>query len=393
MKKNKGFTLIEVMVSSIIFLIVMGTMYLLIMRTQTFHLTEGRKLDMNQASRAIELVLCDNIRSAGSVLSLLYTPSFLGGPSPFTGIYPLNNTNGSDGIILAAGDPKATTKTTTTFDPQGDITLFLDSVDDQDDPTITAWNQNDIGVIVRTSGYYIFRVNQPVVLGSAQLSIRATPVYYSGLLNTASAFSALQYDDLSEDANHLGIAGNDNTTPYQIGSPVIRLEYFNIFLVNEETDAHTGNIVRSLTLTTDTQGVGDILNSPATDSRLIPIVPFIEDIQFEYITKDNPPDLWSSIGTTIPPGGNNFSDPCPIGAPGAANCVPFINQFTNTNIASVSVYILLKTEEEKNKMSKSGLIYHKPIMGDAPAFTVPIGRFHYSYMKYETFVRNYNGVY
>jgi len=392
MKKNKGFTIIEVMVSSTILLIVLSAMYLLIIRTQTFHLTEGRKLDMNQASRAIELILCDNVRSAGSVLSLLYTPSFLGTPSPFTGIYPLNNTNGPDGIILASGDPKATTKTTATFDPQGDIIISVETVEDKD-TGITAWKNNDIGIIVRTKGYYIFKVNQPVGAGSGLLSIRATSVYYSGLLNTASALSALQYDDLSEDANHLGVKGNDNTTPYPVGSPVIRLEYFNIFLVNEETDNHTGNIVRSLTLTTDTQGVGDILNSPATDSRLIPIVPFIEDIQFEYITKDNPPDLWASIGTTIPAGGINYSDPCPIGSPGGAHCVPFIDQFTNTNIASVSVYILLKTEEEKNKMSKSGLIYHKPIMGDAPAFTVPIGRFHYSYMKYETFVRNFNGIY
>jgi len=393
MKKNKGFTMIEVMVSSVVFLIVMSAMYLLIIRTQTFHLTEGRKLDMNQASRAIELILCDNIRSAGSVLSLLYTPSFLGGSSPFTGIYPLNNTNGPDGIILASGDPKACTKTTATFDPQGDITLSVESLEDKD-TGITAWKKNDIGIIVRTTGYYIFKVNPPVGAGSGLLSIRATPVYYSGLLNTASAFSALQYDDLSEDANHLGMAGNDNTTPYQIGSPVIRLEYFNIFLVKEEVDKF-GTTVRSLTLTTDTEGVGDILNSPTTNSRLIPIVPFIEDIQFEYITKDNPPNLWASlrteIKTTNQKGLTNFLDPCPV--PGAAYCVPFIDQFTNTNIASVCVYALFKTEEEKNKMSKSGLTYHKPRMGDVPAFTVPIGRFHYSYMQYEIFVRNYNGVY
>jgi len=390
MKKNKGFTMIEVMVSSVIFLIVMATMYLLIMRTQTFTLTEGRKLDMNQASRALELILCDNIRSAGSVLSLLHTPTFLSTPSPFTGIYPLNNSNFPDGIILAAGDPKAITKTTASFDPQADITLFLDSIDDQDDPTITAWHENDFGIIVRTSGYYIFRVNQPVVLNSNQLNIRGTPVYYSGLLNTT------HYDDLSEDASHLGIAGNDNTTPYKIESPVIRLEYFNIFLVKEETDRY-GTLIRSLTLTTDTEGVADILNSPLTPTRAVPFVPFIEDIQFEYITKDSPPDIWASsrteIKTTDQHGLTSFPNPCPVGVPGAVNCTAFISQFTNRNIASICVYALFKTEEERNKMSKSGIIYHKPAMGEIASTTIPIRRFHYSYMKYEIFVRNYSIVY
>lgn len=390
MKKNNGFTMIEVMVSSVVFLIVLSAMYLLIIRTQTFTLTEGRKLDMNQASRALEQVLCDNIRSAGSVLSLLHTPTFLTTPSPFTGIYPLNNSNFPDGIILAAGDPDAITKTTATFNPQADVIILVETVDDIKNPAITAWHENDIGIIVRTSGYYIFKVNQPVILNSNQLNIRGTPVYYSGLLNTTN------YDDLSEDASHLGVAGNDNTTPYQVGDPVIRLEYFNIFLVNQETDKY-GTIIRSLTLTTDTEGVADILNSPLTPTRAVPIVPFIEDIQFEYITKDSPPDIWASlrteIKTTDQEGLTSIPDPCPVGVPGAVNCTAFISQFTSRNIASVCVYVLFKTEEERNKMSESGIIYHKPAMGEIASTTIPIGRFHYSYMKYEIFVRNYSIVY
>ena len=89
MKNNRGFSLIEMMVASTIVLIIAGSIYLLVITTQSTYVTEGRKLDMNQAARSLEHLLYDNIRSAGSVLALLPTPAFLGSTAPFTGIYPL----------------------------------------------------------------------------------------------------------------------------------------------------------------------------------------------------------------------------------------------------------------------------------------------------------------
>ncbi len=58
---------------------------------------------------------------------------------------------------------------------------------------------------------------------------------------------------------------------------MVRLEYFNIFLVRTEADGS-----RTLTLTTDCEGVGAIFANPITDTRAVPILPNIEDIQIEY---------------------------------------------------------------------------------------------------------------
>ena len=130
-------------------------------------------------------------------------------------------------------------------------------------------------------------------------------------------------------------------------------------------------------------------NPDPANYRAIPIVPNIEDLQIEYITKavsPNPPELWASASTG---GLTVHTDPCGSGG----ECQDFINQFINRNIASVRIYVLLKTEEEREKHKGSGLTFSKPIMGDAPAETIPVGRFHYSYMSYEIYLRNYNIIY
>ena len=375
MKKRNGFTLAEMLVSSTILLVIIITIYFLVTSTQATHLSESRKLDMNQAARAFEQLLCDSIRSAGSILSLLHTPTFLEAPAPFTGIYPLNNEDFPDGIILAAGDPQGVTETTADFVAHtAPASIAVTTVVDPEDGSKTAWQKDDIGLVVRTEGYYIFKVTTTPSLIDTTLAIRATPVYYSGLLNTTN------YDDLidnhNSDANKKGIAYS-----YPPGSPVIRLEYFNMFLIEESGG------VRSLTLTTDTEGVSDIFNSAATATRRVPIFNNIEDLQFEYLSKDTPPVFWASISSA----GTSYSDPC--SSPSTTTCTDFISQFTNRNIAAVRVYVLFKTEEEINKPKGSGIIFAKPEMGDIAAATLPVGRFHYNYMRYEISARNYHIVY
>ena len=377
-KKNiKGFTLMEMIVASSILLIIVASIYALIIRTQHTHLTEGRRLDMNQAARALEVLLYDNLRSAGSVLSLLHTPSFVGAPVTFTGIYPLNNLNFPDGIIIASGDPMGSTQSSVSFDPSSDNSISVASTD-LFDMSGSAWQINDHGIIIIPEGYYVFRVTQTPALGAGTLSIRATPVYYSGLLNTTN------YNDLTDehnsDANKTGLSYT-----YPAGSPVIRLQYFNIFLVRE-TDG-----VRTLTITTDTQGVADVLN-PAneTNTRGVPFVPNILDIQFEYITRGVPADFWAASATDGL-GGTSYANPCASAAD--ASCMDFMQQFQNRNIASVRVYALFRTEEEVEKSAGSGMVFDKPRMGDQPAVRIPVARYHYSYMTYEVQVRNYNIIY
>lgn len=371
MKNNRGFSIPEMLVSSTILLIIVIAIYFLISSTQATHMAEGRKLDMNQAARAFEQMVCDNIRSAGSVLSLLHTPTFVGSPVPFNGIYPLNNTTFPDGIILASGDPKGVTKTTADFVASTlPTSISVDSVVDPDDPFKTAWVKDDIGMVCRAEGYYIFKVTATPATTDTTLTIRATPVYYSGLLNTAN-YNDLA-DDHNSDANKKG-----NAYTYPIDCPVIRLEYFNMFL----TKVENGN--RVLTLTTDTEGVADIFGAAITTTRGVPVFHNIEDLQFEYVSSDIPVELWASAATT----GTIHSDPCASSS--STTCTDFISQFLNRNIGAVRIYALFKTEEETNKPQGSGIEFGKPIMGDAAAQTIPPGRFHYTYMKYEVATRNY----
>ncbi len=376
---NKGFTLLEVLISSIMVMFIIIAFYSLIISTQHSQITEENKTNMNQAIRAIDQLLCENIRNAGSIFSLLNTPTFLGTPSPFTGIYPLNKKNYPDGIILASGDYLGVTELTSDFVP-GNTTISVKSVANPNDTSISAWTKNDIGVVLRADGYYIFKVSGDVTHNDTFLTLRATPVYYSGLLNIPQ-----KYKDLS--ITHLGSAGN--TSSYSSGAPVIRLNYFSMFLTKTENDGS-----KTLTLTTDTEGVANIFaDGMETASRAIPIVPDLEDLQFEYITKDLPPELWASASTDF----TSYSDPC--ATPTSTDCVNFIQNFTTKNISSIRVSVLLKTEDKhrgEHVGEGGGLIgqgYNKPRMGDTLAKYLPTGRFHYTYLTYEIMIRNFNIIY
>ncbi len=377
-KSISGFTLIEAITSSVILLFIVITIYTMIIETESTHVSEENKVDMNQAARAIDIILCENIRNAGSVLTLLRTPPFLQATPPFTGIYPLNNDDFPDGIILTSGDQTAVTKVTGGGFTPGDTLLNLEDSVTNLDGTGVLWAKNDVGIIVKTSGYYIFKVTGDVSDGDTTLTIRATPVYYSGLLNVPG-----KYTDHS--LTHLGSLGNTGT--YADGSPIIRLNYFNIFTVKSEDDGS-----KTLTLTTDTEGVADILaDGNETTTRAVPIIPNIADIQFEYISKDDPAEYWASTSTA----GTNHPDPC--ATPGSTDCTGFIQNFTNRNISSIRVFALMRTEDKhKREYVDSGAVgqaFNKPRMGDVAATTLAAGRFHYTYLTYEVFIRNYDIVY
>jgi len=374
-RSNSGFSLIEILITSTIMLVVIISIYSIIVSTQTTQITEENKVNMNQSIRAIDQILCNNIRNAGSIFTLMGTPNFLSSTPPFTGVYPLNKISYPDGIILASGDYLAVTKLTASYTP-GDTTISVEKVSDID-KTVPAWKLNDIGVVVRNNGYYIFKVTGAVTAGSTQLTIRATPVYFSGLLNTNN------YVDLSANANHLG--GLGNAVNYPSGSPVFRLYYFSMFLTKTETDG-----TKTLTLTSDTEGVADVLaDGNETATRAIPIVPNINDLQFEYITKEFPPELWASSSTA------NTSHPNPCVSASSADCVNFIQNFVTKNITSVRVFVLLETED-KHKVNKRGPpnnSYKKRRMGDVAESSIPSGKFHYTYLTYEILMRNFNIIY
>jgi hypothetical protein len=225
-------------------------------------------------------------------------------------------------------------------------------------------------MIMRANGYYVFRVT--AIAGASQLRVRATPAYFSGLLNTA------HYNDPCDDQ-----LGSGNIGDYQSDNPVVRLDYFNIFLVRTET-----NGTRTLTLSTDCEGVADIFAAavPITSNRAVPIMPNIEDLQIEYISRDTPPVVWAGSEA-------GRENPCPAGSENAGNCPTFYSQFYTKNISSARIFVLLRTEEERNKHAGSGIVYDKPLMGDTPGVKLPVGRFHFTYLQFEVLIRNYDNVY
>jgi hypothetical protein len=165
----------------------------------------------------------------------------------------------------------------------------------------------------------------------------------------------------------------------------VRLEYFNIYLVSES------NGRRTLTITTDTEGQGDVLGNPS-NQRAVPLVEDIEDIQFEYISTDDPSEFWASNRTENRFGVNCTSWPDPCATISNNNCTEFISRFANRSIAAVNVYVLFKTEREEFQMGNAGA-YSKPRMGDMASTSLPPDKHHYAYMQYEINLRNYSIVY
>jgi len=343
MRKNNcdGFSLVEMLIATTLTLVIGVVIVMLLITSQRSSLTESMKQEMNQGGRALQQVLGDSFKSSGSVLNILDIPSLLGSRPIFNGIYPFNNINYADGVILASGDPNAVTRTTDSFVYGGDklsvLTTLLPATG------ATAWAVNDIGMLIRADGYYVFRVTK--VEDSLTLKVRTEPIYYSGLIKNAGT------DNHFDDGCTLGSGA------YPSNSLVIRLDYFYIFLARDEADGS-----RSLTLTTDTQGDPNFLK----DSNLaIPIIPNIEDIQFSYLLKD---------GTVVNPADNN--------------------DFLDKRVSAVRVFVLYKTEEQKFKgVSTTGIVYNKPVMGDRPATTLPAGLFNYNFNEYEIYLRNGNTLY
>lgn len=339
--------MVELLVSITVMLVVLIGIYSLINATQLSHLTENRKIAVYQRGRASNQFIADHLRSAGSVLSLLETSQMLGQTPIFNGIYPLNNINYPDGIILSSGDPHAVSETTSDFSSSEttvpmQTTLKVDST--------SAWAEGDIGMIIRRSssadgaGYYIFAVSG---VSSTELTVSSQPIYYSGLLNTSN------YSDSS----------NDGSGTYPSGSRVVRLDYFYALLAKDESDGS-----KSLRVVADFGGNADILNTAlsynSTEKRQIGPIPLLynlEDLQFSYVKMDG------SISS---------------GASVLADCLA-------KSVASVHVQLLMQSEEERYSPGTAGGIYNKPAMGDRAATVLPEERSHYHYSEFEVYVRNY----
>jgi len=344
-KYSQGFTMIEMLIATSIMLMVMITVLTLIISTQRTSLSESMKQQMNQEARALQQLLGDSFKSSGSVVALLNLPTFLGVNPVFNGVYPLNNSTYADGVILCAGDENVVTQTTNVFD-YGEDSLAVATTNRADTTSATSgWAANDVGMLIRADGYYVFKVRTTPAVNGTALAIRDTPLYYSGLIKSPGT---IHYND--------SCASGDGT--YNGGSFVVRLDYFYIFLARDEADN-----TRAFTLTTDTMGDPDFLQN---SNLAVPVLFNIEDIQFSYVLKD---------GTVVNPNDNSA--------------------FLSKTVASVRVAVLHKTEPQKHKgiTLADGISFLKPAMGDRPSTQLPVGFYNYVFNEYEIFIRNYSTIY
>jgi Tfp pilus assembly protein PilW len=360
MKRNnqRGFTLVEALISSALTVVVFLSIFSVIIATQRSHNTENRRLDMNQAARGVDQFLVEPCREAGAVLTMLNTTSFLGAVPQFNGILPLYDAASlgayPDGVMIASGDPNAITSLVADFD-SGESSVSVLTTMVRPEPASGAeyaWHVGDIGMLSRADGFYVFKVTE---VAETSLTVAANPTYYSNLL------SSTHYDDPT----------STGTGNYPAGSPVTRLDNFSIFLVRDETDGS-----RTLVMVNDFNGANMAadLSTAATfdnvDNRRIgpvPILPNIQDLQVSYIQIDPA----TGAQTIFPSGPNAWA------------------ALLNKTISAIRFEMLFRTQEETDK-SGAGSIYRHPAMGDSvDSGQLLTGRYHYHFLTRDVGLRNY----
>jgi prepilin-type N-terminal cleavage/methylation domain-containing protein len=276
-QQQKGFSLIELIVTMSLFFIILFSVYEMIRHYGDVTKTEHSRMTMQQESRYMVSAFADEIKEAGAVLTIAHTGGFLAATPYFNGLYPLNSEYFPDGIIIATGDPEAVTVLTADFSP-GESTLTVENANvSAYDPSFPyenpQWSAGDKGIVIGTTGYYVFSVT-----GSSStntIPIRGTAVYYSGLLDINGIYT-----------DTAGTKGKDIT--YSENSPVIRLTNFSIYVFREivhpklvdEYGAPT--MIRQMIRITDTKGVSDPL-ADGSDAEFGVISENIWDMQISYI--------------------------------------------------------------------------------------------------------------
>jgi len=309
LQKERGFTLIETIVTMSIFFFILFGVYTMIQHYGDVTKTEHSRQTMQQESRYLVSSFADEVKEAGAVLTIAHTAGFLSAAPFFNGLYPLNSSYYPDGLILATGDPEAVTTLSADFNGGETVLNVKNATVSAYDPSFPnenpPWTAGQKGIVIGTTGYLVFEVAS-VDTGANTINTSSTPVYYSGLLNTGSYYDNAQGND----------AGN--TLTYSTNSPVIRLTNFSIYVFRDVYDAKlsgalgTSQFIRQMIRISDANGKQDPLaaNSGAEYSV---ISENIWDMQISYIAYTD--FAAANRQTTIDPthhyfaGGSTSSDP------------------------------------------------------------------------------------
>ena len=337
MSKQKGFTLVEALIVTTMMLVTMGVIYSMILYFRDVTGTEQARVRQVQESRFLLSSFSNSMKNAGAVLTMTHSGSFLGAETYFNGIFPLNNNAFPDGVILASGDPGAATRLMSAVVPRDDATLQVENI-----TATPAWAAGDLGIIISSDGYYVFRVAS---VGTNIVMDASSAVYYSGLLSTTN------YDDPSATAG--------NAIEYPVNAPVVRLDDFGIFLVREFYDFDAGRMRRQLLRVSDCRGDADVLatSSPAEKSL---IADNIWDMQFVYSSYPNFPDVSGKI------------DYFKKGS--AAVLIDLLADMRSRTFKEVALTVVALTDDYPGKGSAE---YTIPIIGDEDSYVIPPGKFNY----------------
>ena len=351
MSARKGFTLVETMVVLVIMVLVMSSIYMMILYYRDVAGTEQARVRQTQESRYLLSTFSSEVKNAGAVMTLVNTGGFLATPPHFNGIYPLNNDDFADGVILASGDPNAVGKLVSEADMSSDTTLTLNNLTSN-----PAWADKDKGILIGPNGYYVFQV-QGTPSGTT-LTIRPQAVYYSGLLHTTN------YDDNES---------SGKTMVYPTNAPVMRLGDFSIYLVQQRYDAEKKRNVRDLVRVSDCFDIGTALTDTTGNVVKGVIAENIWDLQLSYTAYPNFPDVTTSE--------SYFSNG------GLTDLAALLNTLRVKTMKEVLVNVIALTDDYAGRGT---ITYQLPQLADRGPETLPAGKYNYRTLRFRVQPRNFN---
>ncbi len=349
---KKGYTLIEALVYTLMMAFILVGLYTMIIYYKNVSATEQARVRLIQESRFVLSNLSEELKDAGAVLTLLNTGSFLKDSPYFNGIFPLNNTNYPDGIIIAKGEPNAVTKLTANFSPSSSTQLSVENTYRKDvTGNVYAWNVGDKGVVINKDGYYVFYVTG---VTASSISIRSSAVYYSGLLNSGN-----YKDNVIKPSTLTG----KNIT-YSSGTPVIKLYSFSIYLVQQKYDPDKKRNVRKFIRITDTKEQADALNNTTVVKGVE--AENIWDLQIIYtiIPDLNNPTSEMNFGAKD---STRWTNPIENPCADDTSCTSFLNFIRSKQLKEVTLRVVMITDDYS---AKGEIITQIPVIGDENQYTL-----------------------
>jgi prepilin-type N-terminal cleavage/methylation domain-containing protein len=379
LKDQRGFSLIEMMISMGLFLIVLSGVYVMVVHYGQSSQTEHSRLRMQQETRYLTGPFASDIQNAGAVLTITFTGFFLKDDPYFNGIWPLNKVNYPDGIIVASGDPEAVTRLTESYIPgdSGPVlaveTTELEGYDATRPYELRQWAKGDTGIIVCKEGYFVFCVER---LTDTTIIMREEPVYFSGLLNTiASTFEGISYADTVE------VPGD--SVEYPVNAPVIRLDSFAVYLFKEVAhpfDSISDRLVRQFIRISDCMGEADVLGDGSKAVKSI-ISENIWDMQISYLGYEHFDELTPE--TPIDKAHYYFA-----GGTTNSSADDLVDDLRARRLKQVDISVIIMTDEYGGIGKFEDRFV--PALGDRIGYNLPDGKYSYKIVDFSIETKNYN---